>query len=54
MYKLKNMTVKTPINIQYHAKIFNENFEINFIKYFMHKYPTIAETIVPTVIDIQL
>ena len=43
-----------PIMIQYQANTFSENFDINFIKYFIHKYPTIPEIMVPIIIEVQL
>ena len=32
----------------------SENFEMNFIKYLIHKYPTMPETTVPTITAAQL
>ena len=43
-----------PLAINATPKTDKENFPINFIKYFMHKYPTQPDTKVPTIIDNQL
>ena len=51
---LKNIVVKIPIIMQYQPNTFSENFDINFIKYFMQKYPTKPDTIVPIIIAVQL
>ena len=51
---MKNIIVKIPIKTQYQPNIFNENLEINFIKYLIQKYPTMADTIVPKIIAVQL
>lgn len=48
------MKAPAPAKIQYHPKIASENFDINFMKYFMHKYPTTPEIIVPAIIAVQL
>ena len=52
--KLKKIKVPSPAKMQYQPNIASENFEINFMKYFIHKYPTTPETIVPQIIDSQL
>ena len=38
---------------QYTPKNVKENFETNFIKYLMQKYPTKPDTIAPTVSNIK-